>query len=111
MTCEKCESDEIAPILDVEMYESPSTRGNPYRRECLSCGHYNGWSARREWTSDDRRLLLIDGDVQTADEYGDTDYTAEEDDQNTFRCPADGCEAINQGYPDACHSCGAPYNW
>lgn len=51
-------------------------------------------------------------DVTTANEQPVmTDGGTDEEPENSFVCPYDGCDAEHTGYPDECDACGAVYEW
>lgn len=66
-----------------------------------------------EEAGDDRDDRDEDGDQDGSDdvEQGGDDVEQEEEPDNRFKCPATGCSAVNDGYPDECPECGASYDW
>lgn len=87
--------------------------GNKYRRRCRECQRWLPCCSAKEWKAhDDPQVLPADADPNDPDlvPVEQTEYE-ERIDSNYFECPASGCEATHNGYPDECRTCGISYNW
>ena len=138
-TCKNCASERVVPVLDKRI-ENRARAGNKFRTRCLHCGHWNPLASRADFVmsaaADEKEAYVLpaDGDPEEVDsivlveefdgniselredariaDVPETESDKEEPPiENSFHCPADGCDAENTGHPDECSECGTPYSW
>jgi len=108
-----CASERVVPVLYARMARAnwkPGNQYRPFRRECerwLPCCDKQAWRFH-----DDPHVLPADSDPDDPSLIPTTETEfADRLPENIFECPSDGCEAVHEGYPESCDTCGTPYNW
>jgi len=91
--CHSCAQRAVIPVKDRNLSET-SSRGNPYRLVCVSCGKSVRMTKREEWEHHQDRCVIRVGESIPVP---------------VFDCPE--CDDLVEGQADKCPNCGTVYEW